>query len=309
MVVPGQRPMPRLQVPGRRERSLGPAGSKRSPSIGHRGKRVPAESGFTLIELAIVMAVVGIILGGAVQLLGGQLDHQRSKITRERLQIAYDALVAFYATNTYLPCPADGSLERGDPDFGRAQPEGSGACTGGAVAPNERVLPWRTLGLQDEQSYDGWYRRLSYHVSDPLTTAGATGPGTLALRDGAAGTPGSSELSANAAFVILSHGENGLGGWLESGRRMSTTGIPTDEAENADGAEPFVDRPISKVAGDAFDDVTLWREKAALAKSAGAVFSGAICAAADTLWADNGCALGSADDACVAAGAIRSRCG
>lgn len=301
--------MSRLPLPARRGRSIRPARSNRSPSIGGPGRPVPAESGFTLIELAIVMAVVGIILGGAVQLLGGQLDHQHAKITRERLQIAYDALVAFYATNTYLPCPADGSLERGDANFGRAQPEGSGACTGAAVAPNERVLPWRTLGLQDGQSYDGWYRRLSYHVSDPLTTAGTTGPGTLAVRDGAAGTPGSSELSANAAFVILSHGENGLGGWLESGQRMSTSGIPTDEAENADGAEPFVDRPISELDDDAFDDVTLWREKPALAQSAGAVFSGAICGAADTLWADNGCALGSTDEACVAAGAIRSRCG
>lgn len=253
------------------------------------------------------MAVVGLILGGAVQLLGGQLDHQRSKTTRERLQIAYDALVAFYAVHTYLPCPADGSLQRGDASFGRAQPEASGPC--GAVASSERVLPWRTLGLQDTHALDGWQRRLSYHVSETLTIPGAAGPGDLVVRDGAAGSPGSGQLTANAAFVILSHGENGLGAWLDSGRRMTTAGIPPHEDENADGAAPFVDRPISQVAGELFDDVALWRDKPALARSAGAVYSGAICTAADRLWSDNGCGLGSTIDACLAAGAIRSRCG
>jgi hypothetical protein len=143
----------------------------------------------------------------------------------------------------------------------------------------------------------------------PLTTAGAPGPGDLAVRDGAPGTPGSTELTTSAAFVILSHGENGLGAWLDGGHRMATTGIPAHEDENADGSPPFVDRPVSQVAGDVFDDMALWRDKPGLAQSAGAVFSGAICTAADGLWAANGCSLGSGIDECVTAGAIRARCG
>jgi prepilin-type N-terminal cleavage/methylation domain-containing protein len=264
------------------------------------------EQGFTLIELAIVMAVAGLMLAGAMKLLGGQLDQSRSKATRDRLGIAYDALVTFYAANTYLPCPADGALAASDANYGRAQPETSGACAG-VLAVNQ-VLPWRTLGLQEELSFDGWRQRLSYRVSPPLTAAGVASLGDLSVRDGAVSVPGTTELTAASAFVVMSHGENGLGAWLPSAQRKSTADIPAHEGENADGAEPYVDKAQSQATGDEFDDVVVWREKGALAQAAGAVFSGPICTAADNLWSGYSCAGGSTADECVAAGAVRSRC-
>lgn len=259
------------------------------------------EHGFTLIELAIVMAVAGLMLAGAMKLLGGQLDQNRLKATRARLQMAYDALVTHYVVNTYLPCPADGSLPSSDADYGRAQPETSGTCTG--VPAGREVLPWRTLGLQEELSYDGWRRRLTYQVSAPLTTAGSSSPGDISIGDG------TSELTAAAAFVVISHGENGLGAWLPSGRQKPEAGIPADEDLNTGGTGPFVDRAYSQASGDEFDDLVIWREKGALAQTAGMVFSGAICSAADNLWAGYSCSGGSSVDECVAAAAIRSRCG
>lgn len=272
-----------------------------------RPARRPDERGFTLIELAIVMAVVGIMLAGAMKLLGGQLDQSRIKATRERLGIADDALIAFYAANTRLPCPADGSLPTSDANYGRAQPETGGACAG--VAAANQVLPWRTLGLQEELSFDSWRRRISYHVSAPLTTAGSASLGDLSIRDGAAAAPGTSELTPAAAFVVFSHGENGLGGWLASSQRMTTAGVPAHEAENTDGAEPFVDKALSEAVGDEFDDLASWREKPSLAQATGAVFSGAMCIAAGNLWTTYGCTGGSTTDECVTAGALRSRCG
>ncbi len=252
------------------------------------------------------MVIAGLMLAGTMKLLGGQLDQSRLKATRDRLQMAYQALTAFYVTNAYLPCPADGALASSDANYGRARPETSGSCTG--VAAANRVLPWRTLGLQEELSFDGWRQRLSYHVSASLTVAGAAGPGDLAVRNGAASAPGTSELTAAAAFVVISHGENGLGAWLPSGQRKTTAGVSAHEAENTDGAAPFVDKALSQATGDEFDDLVIWREKAALAQAAGAVFAGPVCTAADNLWTAHSCALGGGADECVAAAAIRARC-
>ncbi len=274
---------------------------RRGPAPAGRG-----QEGFTLVELAIVMAVAGILLAGAMKLLGGQLDQSRLKATRDRLRMAYDALTAFYVAHAYLPCPADGALASSDANYGRAQPETSGACTG--VAATHRVLPWRTLGLQEALSFDGWQQRLTYQVSAPLTTAGAAGPGDLSIRDGAASVAGTTELTAQAAFVVISHGENGLGAWLPSGQRKTTASISAHEAENTDGAAPFVDKAPSQAVGDEFDDLVIWRDKSVLAQATGAVFSGAACSAADNLWTTYSCALGGGADECVAAAAIRARC-
>ena len=252
------------------------------------------------------MAVAGLMLAGTMKLLGGQLDQSRLKATRDRLQMAYDALTSYYVTHAYLPCPADGALASSDANYGRAQPETSGSCTG--VAAVNRVLPWRTLGLQEELSYDGWRQRLTYQVSAPLTTAGAPGPGDLSVRNGAPGIPGTTQISSAAAFIVISHGENGLGAWLPSGQRKTTAGIPTNEAENTDGAAPFVDKAPSQAVGDEFDDLVIWREKGVLAQAAGAVFSGSVCTAANNLWTTYSCAGGGGADECLAAAAIRARC-
>ncbi len=264
------------------------------------------QQGFTLIELAIVMAVAGLMLAGTMKLLGGQLDQSRIKTTRDRLRMAYDALTSYYVTHAQLPCPADGALASSDANYGRAQPEASGSCTG--VAAANRVLPWRTLGLQEELSYDGWRQRLTYQVSAPLTTAGAAASGNLSVRDGAQSVAGTTEITPAAAFIVISHGENGLGAWLPSGQRKTTAGIGAHEAENTDGAAPFVDKAPSQASGDEFDDLVIWRDKGVLAQAAGAVFSGPVCSAADNLWITYSCAGGGGGDECLAAATIRARC-
>ena len=284
-------------IPGRRAARL------------HEAPPVPAcEAGFSLVEMAIVMTIMGLVLASGVSLLGGQVDAGRQKATKTRLQALEHSLTAFYVWNDRLPCPADGRLDSSDASYGRSQPETSGSCDTSAVTAAESVIPWRTLGLQESESLDGWGRRISYQVSPELTASGSTLDGSLVVRDGSAAVSGTAELTDRAAFVLFSHGENGHGAWLSTGTRMSTTPASTDEALNNSGSSPFADRRLVGVLDEDYDDMLIWRERPFLLQSTGATFNGTACTAATSLWSSEGCSVDSSPDACIVAEALLSRC-
>ena len=249
------------------------------------------------------MVVVGLMLAGAMKLLGSQLDQSRFKATRDHLQIAYDALVAFYASHAFS-CPADGALQGSDANC-QAAPSRRRAAPARALRRRTRCCPGaRSASRTSSGSTAGTGKTTATAWSAALTSAGSASSGRpLGARHGAAGVHSTAEITPAAAFVVLSHGENGLGAWLASGEGKATAGVLAQEGENTDGAEPFVDEPLSQAVGDQFDDIVIWREKRALAQATGAVYSGPVCTAADNLWTGNGCALGAASDECVAAGA------
>ena len=74
-----------------------------------------ARSGFTIIELAIVVVVAGLLLVPLLRIAGSSIISARLKETQSRLDTARDALVAFAAVNGgCLPFASD--FEGGLPD-------------------------------------------------------------------------------------------------------------------------------------------------------------------------------------------------
>src|SRR5436190_20483125 len=62
--------------------------------------------GFTLIELAVVFAIVGLALGSLFFTLAAQTEQRMFEETRRRLEQARELLLAFAVVNGRLPCPA-----------------------------------------------------------------------------------------------------------------------------------------------------------------------------------------------------------
>jgi prepilin-type N-terminal cleavage/methylation domain-containing protein len=62
--------------------------------------------GFTLVELAVVLAIVGLLMGSLMYTLSGQADQRNFEETRRRLEQARELLLAFAIVNGRLPCPA-----------------------------------------------------------------------------------------------------------------------------------------------------------------------------------------------------------
>ncbi|MCE9570460.1 MAG: prepilin-type N-terminal cleavage/methylation domain-containing protein [Rhodocyclales bacterium] len=235
----------------------------------------PMPGGFTLIELAIVMFIVTLLLGGMLLPLAGQQDIRNHGDTQKIMADARDALLGFAMANDRLPCPASAASN------GVESPVGGGVCTD----PHGGFLPAVTLGLSpiDAQGYllDGWggdvANRVRYAVSTSNTNAFTTNSGMrttgmtalapdLQICSTGAGmvNPGNpatavcaanTTLSADAVAVVFSLGKNaGTGG---AGAEESHNPNP-QSAVAADRA--FVSAP----QGTAFDDQMVWLSRSTL---------------------------------------------
>ena len=212
--------------------------------------------GFTLVELAIVLVIVGVLLGGFIGTLASRIEVTRYDETREELEDVKAALIAYAfskgAGGPYLPCPD------GDGDG-----EAELTCT--AVGEDMGSLPRVTLGLG---AADAWNNRYEYWVkntfSDSATvfdlSTSANGRIETRSNDGT-----TLELVANnVVAVIFSRGKNGLGAVGTDGSLKAA--IPatghTDEEENEDGNIIFVSRSPTyeddTTDVGTFDDIVIW---------------------------------------------------
>lgn len=207
-------------------------------------------AGFTLIEIAVVLVIVGLLLGGLLMPLTMQIEQRNITDSNRAMEAARDAMIGFAMRNTppFLPCPD----KTGAAGPGTAN-DGIEDRNGAACVTQEGNVPWVTLGTSPE---DGWTRRLRYRVTAAYSNSGgftlaSAGDITIQTRNGA-GQP-LVNLAQNVPLVIISHGPNGLGGIGNSGVAMPPP-ASADEIENADGDTTFV----SRLPTADFDDLAQW---------------------------------------------------
>lgn len=235
--------------------------------------RLLRERGFTLIEIAIVLVVVGLLLSGGLLAVAPVLENQQISDTEENLDRIEDALVLYVIQNGCLPCPADGSLNvTASANEGLAEGPAATFYTTGCAAScradsGVNVVPWRTLGLTEDDIVDAWGNRIFYGVSSGLVSTSSmqrttdTFPsGSLTVGDTADSTP-YDNITSNAAYVVFSFGPDG------SDARAARTGSAqtdrfssTPQDDNADGTADFVqDLPVDTEDANHFDDITRWK--------------------------------------------------
>ncbi len=155
------------------------------------------QRGFTLIEMAIVLTLIGIILGAGIFSVSALVDRSHLIQTNTNLDQAEAALALFVVRNNRLPCPADGTIATGAANYGVEQvtTATSSVPQSCSVAISNSVLPWVTIGLDEGTSVDGWGRRLSY-----VPAGGQTTPAWNSLVD-----PGLAGSGASATATLTSN--------------------------------------------------------------------------------------------------------
>lgn len=215
--------------------------------------------GFSLVEMAIVLVIVGVLLGGLLPVLSGQMEQQRRNETRKLMEEVRDSLLGYVMINGRLPSPACGTIPTGSSNAGiELIPASAALCTSGAI--DRAVLPWATLGVSET---DAWGRRLTYRVTDIFASgvpSGASASFTLSDTGNINITGG--DIASTIPVVVVSHGVKGCGAYLPTGARMKDDSITTpppyctdsDQQENANGDATFV----SKTTTSTFDDLVIW---------------------------------------------------
>lgn len=212
-----------------------------------------AQRGFSLVELAIVLVIIGLMIGGLLTPLSVQMEQRRINDTQRALDETREALLGFAIRNGYLPCPAISASN------------GTEHRSGTACVKRSGYIPWATLGVP---KLDAWGRIYRYSVTPAFAnsqyrfTLGTARDITIASRDGQgrlAAATGMGDIPA----VVLSHGKNGFGAASDLGIPVAATiDGNADERINAGAAgTAFVSRVPAdnpSAPGGAFDDLVAW---------------------------------------------------
>ncbi len=215
---------------------------------------ISKQTGFSLIELALVLAIVGLVSGGLAFPLAAQITQKHVQETQEKLQATTEALVGYAVLNGHLPCPDSNGDGLADT-----------SCNDSALSNSNVVLgdvPWATLGLPFQS--DAWNNRLRYAVGADLTCnfSKLNGSGTpsntcnfstqpsstrlgidctantaggVPLLPGcskANGTGESANVATYVAFLVFSYGKNAYGAVSQDGTITYPAPTSPDELKN-----------------------------------------------------------------------------
>lgn len=125
-----------------------------------------AASGFTLVELAVVIVVIGALTFGVFVLLKPLVQDFRHMETTEKMDKLSRILNRYAVENFRLPCPAVPNRAAVNPPYGFQ----SGGGADGATIPNicpttEGIIPFRALGVPESLIVDGFGNYFTYAIS------------------------------------------------------------------------------------------------------------------------------------------------
>jgi prepilin-type N-terminal cleavage/methylation domain-containing protein len=126
--------------------------------------------GFTLIEISIVITLIGFAVAASTITFTHFSNSLKARVTEERMNKILNALSVYAQKNYRVPCgaapDAAGAAQGTEPNSGR--------CFNRVVGLNNNldamgVVPWKVLGLTEQDATDGWDRYFTYKPAPHLT--------------------------------------------------------------------------------------------------------------------------------------------
>lgn len=228
-------------------------------------KNCKIHSGFTLVEIAIV-----IMISGFIMLMGAQfiklytINSQREK-TVDNVRITQDAINEFFGLNGRYPCPADPTLVSSDANYGLERcrsatnlDDNPDNCIGtpanlscttnfsrdGNLDGHQDIVmigivPFRTIADKvvdtpyfENYRFDGYSTYISYAVTEHMSDErfnlfNPVNPNTGGVRVEDENNISITIPDASAHYVVYSHGDNRKGGYSSAGVMVENCFVPS----------------------------------------------------------------------------------
>lgn len=193
------------------------------------------QSGFTLLELAVVLAIIGLLVALGSDFAASYLQDRQYRATVDRLEATEQAMVRFVSLQRRMVCPDTTS-----------PPDGREDVSSGACSARVGGVPWLTLGLPREVTQDALNVPFRFAVASDVDTIGdldftsGTPDYTRGLRVTVQGQttplldPDATTLATGAAFVLVALGADGAdanGGGLWFRRTLAVSSGPPEAVE------------------------------------------------------------------------------
>lgn len=210
--------------------------------------------GFTLIEIAVVLMIIGFLIGSLLAPASEQMIQQKIQVTQQRLEEIKETLIGYAIEQGELPCPAL---------------DNEGDSAGNCDDNTEGYLPWKTLGLDTRR--DSWGHSFRYRVDEQYTTSFPNPPNTsseLVVQDrqnSSLTAPESGTVNSRVIAIIFSCGQNGL-----PDDENDDDDIPNSQATCINSQTPNNNIYVqdvyveSQYAENQFDDILIWLPKTIL---------------------------------------------
>jgi prepilin-type N-terminal cleavage/methylation domain-containing protein len=256
-----------------------------NPHYNRMNFSVRSKRGFTLVELAVVIFIVGLLASAGFAALKSQLANASMNATKKRQDVIKESLISYLAKNKRLPCPWTGPLNDTTGGLDSTQRDVTKAPFPGAVPANCKtfigLVPYAELGLQKSSALDGWENFFTYTSCDAANTANyyngknntcdafsafnSGNTGKLSVSGRISSNTASYQIAVSggapsgAVVLLVSHGINGFGAYTSKGTQndpalagadevfnMPPTNLTVTPAATANPANPFMQREYSE---------------------------------------------------------------
>lgn len=209
--------------------------------------------GFTLVEMAVVLVILGLVLATLFAPLSAQRDIKNIVGTQASLNQIKEAMYGYAVLNGRLPCPAKVIADPTNANYGLED---------ATLCGQEGLLPWKTLGVPETDEWgtrrilatDLWFGYWKYRIDSNYSTTALFSANMMA----------STPTFANN-FLVKDAAGNDVTPSAASTEKPIAILYSTGKDLVANGQNISIDTTFESDTNSAvFDDILIWITRPAL---------------------------------------------